>query len=1029
LEKLILVDTFASKLKTSMGMNFFYTKLGLGRLVDCSRINLTYPRYNDLKKIGADKVYFSGNFPAVLIKEVLFFDERTLREIAEVQRKAWNYRKVMFLYAMSNTEIRVYNCYEKPVYLTSVTAVREELELSEIFRTQINDIDGLGVLVKLFSQIGIDCGLLWTSGSGILEKIDIQKTVDRFLAQSLLKTAQILNEEIQNKDIVHSLLMRSLFILYLEDRGAAKEAWIYNRIKPDTNSYFDILDDVDATYVLFEELHNHFNFNLFPVTEYERQTVTKEHLQKIKSCFTSGEVSKNPVSDGSWRIFDFSFIQTEVLSEVYEIFIEEFKDTKNNMPFYTPYPLVELILNDKLPAKTETNHNVRTLDITCGAGIFLVESYKRLIQRWKNANSERDILFTELRDILIHNIFGIDIDPLALKVSASLLYLTLLEQLDPKTLWLSKEYRLPHMMRSPNDPSLLNNQGINLWCGDVIGEIDAEKFLFKADLLVGNPPFGTDKISPEIKNYLDKHKYAQEKVLAFMDKAAQFVRDEGQIAMIFNTKILTNTNKSYQKFRKWLFNKTYVEKIYNLSIFNRAKKDFAGQLFNSASIPVSIACYRKTFPLNVPDIVEYFAPQTYIKSNLADGLVIDSVEVKFLPRYECQVPDTKIWKTAMWGNVLDFNLLSLLSDKSTIYLKSYFKENNWLHATGLNGDSKHRDFAPDSIIETKEIQRYYTQKNVAVSNDKYFRKIDRHLFQPPFIVVKKGQNDNREVSQITASYIDYTAYFKSGVFIMNKNDDNCTDIKKCLVSFFNSDLATYYLFLSTSSWGIERDQIMLNEYLELPAFFNDNQDLSPVAKLFDELISELKQDSPNPLFVKQKEEEINRKLESIIGLTAKEQILVQDTLKFSLKLLEQGENSISFEHTSKDENEAYANMLTEEMNEVLQHSSYKVNAVIYDVQEKDPLNLVTLSIITVKKNIVFKSADDLTYALKTINTRMLRQKRQSIYVKQQYKYFDNNFIYIIKPNRKYFWTRSQAMNDAMSLVTEISKMKNNINGV
>ncbi|MDR0725239.1 MAG: SAM-dependent methyltransferase [Prevotellaceae bacterium] len=1009
-------------------MNFFYTKLGLGRLTDCSRIALTHPRYRGLEKIGADKVYFSGGLPAILFKEVLFFDERTLRGISEIQRKAWNYRKVMFLYVLSDTEIRVYNCYEKPVYLTSATAAREELKLSEIFRTQANDVDGLNVLVELFSQVGVDCGLLWTSDLGILEKIDTQKTVDRFLAQSLLKTAQILNEEIQDKDVVHSLLMRSLFILYLEDRGAAKEAWIYSRIKQGTDCYFDILEDVDATYVLFEELHNHFQFNLFPVTEYERQTVTKEHLQKIRNCFTCGETPVKPVAYGKWRIFDFSLIQTEVLSEVYETFIEEFKNNKNNMPFYTPYPLVELMLNDKLPAETETNHNVRTLDIACGAGIFLVESYKRLIQRWKNANPGRDILFTELRDILIHNIFGIDIDPLALKVSASLLYLTLLEYLDPKTLWLSKEYRLPYMMRSPND-HLLNNQGINLWCGDAIGEIDAEKFLFKADLLVGNPPFGTDKISPEIKNYLDKQKYAQEKVLAFMDKATQFVNDEGQIAMIFNTKILTNTNKSYQNFRKWLFNKTYVEKIYNLSIFNKAKKDFAGQLFNSASIPVSIACYRKTFPGNVLNIVEYFAPQTYIKSNLADGLVIDSVEVKFLPRYECQVPDTKIWKTAMWGNVLDFNLLSLLSDKSTIYLKSYFKENNWLHATGLNGDSKHKDFAPDLIIETKEIQRYYTPEDVAVPNDKYFRKIDKHLFRPPFIVVKKGQNDNREVSQVTASYIDYTAYFKSGVFIMNKNDDNCSDIKKCLVAFFNSDLATYYLFLSTSSWGIERDQIMLNEYLELPAFFNDTQDLSAIAKLFDELVSELKQEPKNPLFVKQKEEEINRKLESLIGLTAKEQILIQDTLKFSLNLLEQGENSIGFEPVSKDENEAYAIMITEEMNEVLQHSSYKVNAVIYDVPKKSPLNLVTLSIITVKKDIIFKSSDDLTLALKTINTRMLRQQKHNIYVKQQYKYFDNNFIYIIKPNRKYFWTRSQAMNDAMLLITEIAKMKSNINGV
>jgi hypothetical protein len=993
-----------------------------------------YPEYQELKRTGVDKVWFSGDFPAILFKEVRLFDEPTLREIADIQRKIWNYRKVMFLYVLSDTEIRIYNCYEKPVYLSSGAAMSAELKLCEVYRTQSNDCDGMITLIDLFSQASVDCGLLWTSNSKILERIDVQKKLDRFLAHNLLKTAEVLYEEIRNREIIHGLMIRSLFILYLEDCGAAKEAWIYSRIKPDANSYLDILDDVDATYRLFDELHRHFNFNLFPVTDDERQTVTGEHLRKIKSCFVD-ETSVNPDLYANWRIYDFSFIQPEALSEAYENFLGEFKDDKDNLQFYTPCPLVELMMNDSLPVKNETGYNVKTLDIACSSGVFLVESYKRLIMRWKNAGPERKISFTELKDILINNIFGIDVDPLAIKVAASFLYLTLIEQLDPKTLWISKEYRLPNLIndsitnyklqitKPQFDAVNYGQEGQNLWCGDAIGEIDAEQFAVKADLLVGNPPFGTDKISPEIRDYLDDRKYAQEQVLAFMDKATQFIHDEGKIALIFNAKILTNTNKNYRNFRKWLFNGNYVEKVYNLSIFRKTKRDFAGQLFNSASIPVCIVCYQKTFPHDVPDTVEYFAPQTYIKSNLVDGLVVDSSEIKFLPRYECQKPDTKIWKAAMWGNMQDFHLLSLLSNKSTIYLKSYFKDNNWLHATGLNGDSEHKDFAPPSIIETKEIQRYYTTDNVAVPNDKYFRKIDGRLFQPPFIVVKKGQ-DNRETSQVTASYIDYTAYFKSGVFIMNKTGDTCEDIKKSLVSFFNSDLATYYLFLSTSSWGIERDQIMLNEYLELPAFFQDNQDLSGIVGLFDELVTELKEDSPNQEIIKQKEAEINRKLEIIMGLTAKEQILIQDTLKFSLNILEHGENSIGFKRTSKEENEAYANMITEELDDFLQHSIYKVNATVFDVQENSPLNLIILTVGIHEKSITFKSADDLDSILKILNNRLLRQKEKNIYARKQYKYYDDNTIYLVKPNQKRFWTRSQAMNDAMSLIVEITNMQN-----
>jgi len=111
----------------------------------------------------------------------------------------------------------------------------------------------------------------------------------------------------------------------------------------------------------------------------------------------------------------------------------------------------------------------------------------------------------------------------------------------------SKEYTLPYLINNPQDNSIKNKEGDNLWCNDTIGEIDVNKFV-KADLVIGNPPFGTEGIDLPIKKYLKSRNYAQEKVLAFLDKAVQFANDNGQIALIFNTKVLTNTNKKYQTF-------------------------------------------------------------------------------------------------------------------------------------------------------------------------------------------------------------------------------------------------------------------------------------------------------------------------------------------------------------------------------------------------------------------------------------------------------------------------------------------------
>jgi len=83
-----------------------------------------------------------------------------------------------------------------------------------------------------------------------------------------------------------------------------------------------------------------------------------EIFQIIPSCL-NGEV------------FNFNFIQIELLSEVYENFLGELISKKEKGQFYTPYPLVELILNDKLPTtKNEKEYNIKILDPACGSGNF-----------------------------------------------------------------------------------------------------------------------------------------------------------------------------------------------------------------------------------------------------------------------------------------------------------------------------------------------------------------------------------------------------------------------------------------------------------------------------------------------------------------------------------------------------------------------------------------------------------------------------------------------------------------------------------
>ena len=159
--------------------------------------------------------------------------------------------------------------------------------------------------------------------------------------------------------------MRSLFLLYLQDKGATTKRF-YQTFKKDADSFFKVLESVDATYDLFTKLANDFNGSLFTITENEKELVESKHLNLIKHCFIGGyENNEQIILFEDWRLFDFKIIRIELLSEIYENFLSQLDDKgkKDSGTFYTPPSLVELILNEKLPIKNnESDYKVKTLD-------------------------------------------------------------------------------------------------------------------------------------------------------------------------------------------------------------------------------------------------------------------------------------------------------------------------------------------------------------------------------------------------------------------------------------------------------------------------------------------------------------------------------------------------------------------------------------------------------------------------------------------------------------------------------------------
>jgi hypothetical protein len=347
-----------------------------------------------------DKIHFLGEHPAVYFKMVPNFETVVLGELTKVHKSIWNQSKAPFLFVESPTEIRVYNGFEKPLHTKDT---QQQLSQLELFKGEKASEQALMELKRIFGAISIETGDFWGNNE-YASKIKFKTRVEQALIDNLKETRRKLIAIGLRIEIIHDILLRSLFLLYLEDRKATDSVF-YQTYQPNANSFFDILNDVRATYAIFKKLEVVFNGNLCPISENEPNEVRQEHLDLIKACFWSKMKQDEQQSTlFDWRIFDFSIIPIELISGIYEDFlsIEDGKDHQSQTgAFYTPRPLAEFILNKVLPypSTQDTNYKIKILDPTCGSGIFLVESLNRLLDRWEFANSPKKLDFNTICNI------------------------------------------------------------------------------------------------------------------------------------------------------------------------------------------------------------------------------------------------------------------------------------------------------------------------------------------------------------------------------------------------------------------------------------------------------------------------------------------------------------------------------------------------------------------------------------------------------------------------------------------------------
>lgn len=992
-----------------------------------------------------DAIYFNDIAPLIYIKQLKEYNHD---EIIKLHNRFWNEGRTPLSLIITPNVIKILDNFSEPI--------REGENIQKI---QIeNDFSSSEKDLKRLAEILHQSQLDSEKVIGKSLKVRTEQRVDRKLIEQLREARKILYKN-YNLDFgtIHDLLGRSLFTLYLEHRDILTKEDI-GFVTGQEVDFFGLLKNHPLeTYQLFTFLKEKFNGDLFPITEKEENTVkaNPEILNIIYDCYT-GEKDLKKEQLSFFRLFNFKHIPIELISAIYEEFMSEedvekkkIIDNQNTSKrdlgaYYTPQMLVEFVYNEILPmpSKNDYNYNIKILDPACGSGIFLVEGFKRLIERWKFTHKTDELNKEVLLKLLRENIYGVELHPEAIKITAFSLYLTFLQYMNPRDILRKVKFEpLIYWTKGKEDKEYnernTDNVGLNLLRANTFiretdeyknNPIEAVEAFFNTgfNLIVGNPPWKRSNVDYSIIDWAKENAWEVKKdiVKAFLAYAPS-ISEKATIALISSAKVLFNTTKIEDDYRTRFFKENKVNVVVNFSVVRDA-------LFEKAKQAAALIIYqhRNEKKIDLSENLIYVVPKTRTSIKNRKTITIDASEIKYLPLNEIIKSNSKIFKIAMYGGLRDLKFINRLNQMKSI--DDFEVEGEAIQGIGLikDKDAKQKGnphIGGHTFIEISDIFPYYissANKNLEEHpNYALHRNDDRNLYSAPLILFKEGT----KFGNLCCSFVNFDCAYLSaskGIKFTSK------DIKfhKAMVACLNSSIAIYYFISISSSIGLDRNRVQKNEvslFPVIPHYLNEN-DLNALSDKVDSIIKIYESNNFEDLKIKEKirpiQDEIDNILYNALDISENESALLQN-IKYYSNVIKENYRHVGAEK-SVDVGDAklYAQTYLDVINERFEASSIRLKAEIYTkLNQKDELTYVKFYFDkdNSSKNNIEQSEKNSSKILAEINEHSFKEHNASIYYRRFIKYELKNAFYLIKPNQKRFWTKALALNDADDLIVEI----------
>ena len=639
-------------------------------------------------RIGGVKRFFvEAKKPAVNIKD-------DIHPAFQLRRYAWS-AKLPLSILTDFEEFAVYDCRIRPFKTDKASVGRV------MFYTFEDYIEKWDEIAEIFSKDAIYKGSFDKYVESSKKKRGTAEVDDAFLKEIetwrdiLARNIALRNTDLTQRELnfaVARTIDRIVFLRIAEDRGMEDYGQL-QALKNSENVYEGLVG-------LYRRADDKYNSGLFHFRQEKDRAGSADEL--TTKLTIDDKVIKDIVKNLYYpdSSYEFSVLPADILGHIYEQFlgkvisltaghhakIEEKPEVrKAGGVYYTPTYIVDYIVKNTVGelVKGKTPQQVaklRILDPACGSGSFLIGAYQYLLdwhRDWystnepeKHSTSKNPAVFkagindwrlttAKRKEILLNNIYGVDIDPQAVEVSKLSLLLKVLEGESQETL--NQQRKLFHERALPDlgnnikcgnsliGPDFYDNQQINLLDDEEryrinVFDWEAEfpQIFTKGgfDAVIGNPPYGMRLIYSEnekdyFKNYYNSSKGSFENYFLFYEASLRTLNRAGKHGFIVPVTWLTIP--SAESLRKHILDEFFIEKIIWLpelvfknaqvntlvSIINKTKKKTTDiYIFNTTDINSDNYSYKK------------ITQKDFIKNNYKIDIFINEEEKEIFDKIE-----------------------------------------------------------------------------------------------------------------------------------------------------------------------------------------------------------------------------------------------------------------------------------------------------------------------------------------------------------------------------------------------------------